>query len=47
MTVVSFVAGDGLVLVLPLSPGARAVSIRSGAQERHRIRLGGEGVPAP
>src|SRR5215467_563252 len=29
-----------------MSPESRAVTIRSGAQERHRIRLGGEAVPA-
>src|SRR5215831_16650827 len=29
-----------------MSPEGRAVTIRSGAQERHRIRLGGEAVPA-
>jgi hypothetical protein len=36
-----------LVACVPLSPGDRAVTIRSGAQETHRIRLGDEAVPAP
>jgi tetratricopeptide (TPR) repeat protein/transcriptional regulator with XRE-family HTH domain len=38
--------GDGLVPLLPLSPSAGAVTIRSRAQQRHRIRLGGEAVLA-
>jgi len=30
-----------------LSPAARGVAIRNGTQERHRIRLVSEAVPAP
>ncbi len=47
MTAISVPVRDRLV-VSPLSPAARAVTIRSGAQERHRIRLGGarlDGLP--
>jgi hypothetical protein len=45
MAATSFSAGDGLVLVLAVSEAAEVVSIRSGAQEGHRIRIGGNTVP--
>jgi hypothetical protein len=43
----SFPGGGGLVVAFSLSPAARAVHIRSGAQEQHRIRLGVKAVLAP
>ena len=46
MTASPFLAVVGCVVRGPLSPAVRAVTIRSGAQDRHRIRLDGEAVPA-
>ena len=42
-----FRPGRGPVVVLSLSPALRAVTIRKKAQERHRIKIGGEAMRAP
>jgi len=47
MVVISFPGDGGLVVVLHCRGPGRAVTIRSRAQEGHRIKLGGEVVLAP
>jgi hypothetical protein len=42
-----FADGGGLVVVLHCHRAGQVVTIRSRAQDRHRIRLGGEAVLAP